>query len=419
MEKLRGIMLGLVIALCSVVLSGCGLLKILPNADKYIREDRDEKWVSDIDYLEQTLPKMHKNLYFKKDEAFFKGNLEELKKKVPEYTDNEINYEMSRIVSQMGDTHTGVNLSVEKMYPISLYWYDEGIYIVDADERYKDLLYSKVISLNEIPIEEVANAFKGVFFTGANENWFKNQVMYYIISEELLKFVGVIQEDEIALQIQKPDGTEEKVMMLPITREEQQPIQDESVYKTPFYQSHPYDNYWYEYLPDKKTMYVCYRSAVQMPEKPTEIFAKELFDAIKEQDVEKLVIDVRENQGGGDPVFTPIYKSIKKSKFNTPDKLFVIIGRKTYSAGMNVAIRLKEKVHATLVGECSGGRPSHYGDTRNFKLPNSQINVRYSTEYIKHMDENLECLEPDVSIGVSAKRVTEGIDEALDWIAIQ
>lgn len=326
---------------------------------------------------------------------------------------------MSRIVSEMGDTHTGVNMSVEKMYPISLYWYDEGIYIVDADERYKDLLYSKVISLNQIPIEEVANAFRGVFFTGANENWFKNQVMYYIISESLLKFVGVIDEDEIALQIQKPDGTEEKVLMMPITREEKQPIQDESVYKTPFYQSHPYDNYWYEYLPDKKTMYVCYRSAVQMPEKPTEIFAKELFDAIKEQDVEKLVIDVRQNQGGSDLVFKPILSKIKKSKLNAQGKLFVILGRKTYSAGMNTAILLKEKTNAILVGEGSGGKPSHYGDTKHFKLPNSQINVNYSTKYIRHMDESLECLEPDVSIGVSAKIETEGADETLNWIAAQ
>lgn len=405
--------------LCSLFLSGCGLFKVLPNPDQYIREDRNEKWISDIDYLEETLPKMHKNLYFKKDKAFFKGSLEALKEKVPKYTDNEINYEMSRIVSEMGDTHTCVNLSVEKMYPISLFWYDEGIYIVDADERYKELLYSKVISLNEIPIEEVANAFKGVFFSGANENWFKNQVMYYMISEELLKFVGIIEEDEIALQIQKPDGTKEKVLMLPITREEQQPIQDERVYKIPFYQSHPYDNYWYEYLPDQKTMYVCYRSAVQMPEKPTEIFAKELFDTIKAQDVEKLVIDVRENQGGSDRVFKPLLSQIKKSKLNAPNKLFVIIGRKTYSAGMNTAILLKEKTNVILVGEDSGGKPSHYGDTRHFQLPNSKINVNYSTEHIKHMDESLESLEPDVSIGVSAKIVTEGVDEALDWIAAQ
>ncbi len=405
--------------LCSLFLSGCGLFKVLPNPDQYIREDRNEKWISDIDYLEETLPKMHKNLYFKKDKAFFKGSLEALKKKVPKYTDNDINYEMSRIVSEMGDTHTCVNLSVEKMYPISLFWYDEGIYIVDANERYKELLYSKVISLNEIPIEEVANAFKGVFFSGANENWFKNQVMYYMISEELLKFVGIIEEDEIALQIQKPDGTKEKVLMLPITREQQQPIQDERVYKIPFYQSHPYDNYWYEYLPDQKTMYVCYRSAVQMPEKPTEIFAKELFDTIKSQDVEKLVIDVRENQGGSDRVFKPLLSQIKKSKLNVPNKLFVIIGRKTYSAGMNTAILLKEKTNAILVGEDSGGKPSHYGDTRHFQLPNSKINVNYSTEYIKHMDESLESLEPDVSIGVSAKIVTEGVDEALDWIATQ
>lgn len=398
------------------VLYDWGIFKTLPKTEEYIKADRNEQWISDIDYLEVALPKMHKNLFFKQSKDFFIDNLEELKAKVPEYTDNEINYELSKIVSYMGDTHTNVNMGVEKMYPLSLFWYDEGIYIVDTDERYKDLLYSKIISLNDRPIEDVAYAFKDVFFSGANENWFKNQVMYYVVSESLLEYVGIIHEEEISLKVQKPDGSKEQINMLPVKNGESRLIQDDSVYTKLLRDGHEYENYWFECLPDEKVMYVNYRCAVQMNDKPSEIFANELEEVLKKEDVEKLVIDLRQNQGGGDPVFTPIFKKIKSSKLNAEGKLYVLIGRKTYSAGMNAAIKLKEKTHATLIGESTGGRPSHYGSTKHFKLPNSGLNVNYSTLYIKHLDEHLESLEPDVKVGVSAEQELNGVDSALDWI---
>lgn len=407
---------GVFICILGIILLGYQLIfNKLPDETAYLCEDRDKQWVKDIEYLETALPKVHKNLYFKQDEAYFMEQLESLKEKVPQYTDEEINFSLSKIVASMGDTHTIVNMGIDKMYPLSLFWYDEGIYIVDASEAYKELLYSKVISINNKPIEEVAEAFKP-FFTGANEQWFKNQVMYYITSEALLKYVGMIEEDEITLKVEKSDGNIEEIDMLPINYDSFKYIEDKSLYKIPFYQTNPNENYWYEYLEESKTLYVCYRRASQMVEKPFEIFTEEVFEVAEANDVEKMVIDVRQNQGGSDLVFKPFLKKLKKSNLNEEGKLYVIMGRKTYSAGLNTVINLKKQTEATLVGEAAGGQPNHYGDTRYFKLPNSQITVNYSTKYIKKWDEDIEIFAPDVEIAVSGELESIGRDSVMEWI---
>ncbi len=406
----------LVIVTVLLSLSGCqSPFSPYPDEKAYLCEDRDQKWIKDIMYLETVLPKEHKNLYFKQGEDYFIGSLEDLKEKVEEYTDEEINFELAKIVANMGDTHTHVNIGIGEQYPFSLYWYDEGIYIVDTTEDYKDLLYSRIISLNGNPMEEVAEAFKP-FFAGANKQWFKNQVMYYIPSPDLLKDLGMIKEEKITLKLETLEGTIKEIGMEPITSEEVQFIQDERVYRLPLYKEHENENYWYEYLPEEKVLYVCYRSAREMPNKPFTIFTDEVFKFIKENEVDKLVIDLRQNQGGGDGVFNPFLKKLKKNTLNTKGKLFVVMGRKTYSAGLNTVIKLKKNTNAILIGEPSGGQPNHYGETKMFRLPNSQLGVSYSTRYIKTLEDDRDYLEPDVLIGVSFETEKTGSDAVLEWV---
>src|SRR3989442_12975880 len=61
--------------------------------------------------------------------------------------------------------------------------------------------------------------------------------------------------------------------------------------------------------------------------------------------------------------------------------LFVITGRLTFSAAMNLASRLEHETHATFVGEPTGSRPNHYGEAATLPLPASAITGRVSTPH--------------------------------------
>ena len=58
----------------------------------------------------------------------------------------------------------------------------------------------------------------------------------------------------------------------------------------------------------------------------------------------------------------------------------VIIGQHTFSSGILDAIQLKQGP-VIFVGEPSGGSPNSYGEVQTLVLPNSQLNVSYSTRY--------------------------------------
>jgi len=193
----------------SLVLFLAGCSKIPPTGP-YLAEDRDSRWVNDIAYLEKTLPEVHKNLFFHLSEEEFHRQLKELKEKVPGYTDQQIEIELSVILAGIGDTHTGSSIGAEYQYPLEFYWFADGIYITGADKEHADLLYARVSTINGQKIEEVANKLRPLL-GAANESWFKTQIVYYLPLPDVLQYFGVSTSEEIELGIEPANGEEKTV----------------------------------------------------------------------------------------------------------------------------------------------------------------------------------------------------------------
>src|SRR5262249_17793719 len=107
---------------------------------------------------------------------------------------------------------------------------------------------------------------------------------------------------------------------------------------TPLYLKNRSASYWFEYLPDSKTVFCQYNAVQNDPKEPLEKFCERLFKHIAENDVERLVIDMRWNGGGNNFLNKPlVHGLIRCDKINRRGKLFVIVGRNTFSAAMNGA----------------------------------------------------------------------------------
>lgn len=93
----------------------------------------------------------------------------------------------------------------------------------------------------------------------------------------------------------------------------------------------------------------------------------------------------------------------------------VIIGRETFSSGILYALQFKERLEAKLYGEPTGGKPSHYGDIQNMVLPNSKLNISYSTKYFSS-NINGDTLNPDYEVELSIEDYIIGSDPVLQKI---
>jgi len=82
---------------------------------------------------------------------------------------------------------------------------------------------------------------------------------------------------------------------------------------------------------------------------------------------------------------------------------------------MMAAVSLREDLHAIVIGEESGSPPNEYGEVKTFTLPNSKIEINYTTKYFRLLeDSDPSSLEPDVPIQRSIVDFLSGEDQALD-----
>ena len=112
-----------------------------------------------------------------------------------------------------------------------------------------------------------------------------------------------------------------------------------------------------------------------------------------------LAIDLRQNSGGD---FTKpreqLIPRLKQRRY-TGAKVFVITGRRTFSAAMVNAIDFRNLLGAVLVGEPPGEKPNSYQENDGMELPRSKM--------------------PDQLITPTWEAFRDRRDEPLEWIARQ
>lgn len=360
----------------------------------------EEKWIEDIEYLRKKLIKNHKNLFFNRTIEEFDEKIEHLKSIVNELDYDEVKVELSAIVASIRDAHTSIMFPVNKYMPIKLYWFEDGIYVIGATEKYKDLLYKKVIEIEGIEIEEVISELSNII-SFENEYFFKAQSMKYIQGADILYGLMIIDSMN-SIKINTNHG---EFVLETVSSNELKYVHKE----LPLYARRANENFWYEYLEEDKKLYIKYNSCREDSGYTLKEKMNGTIKFIEENSIQRLTIDLRNNLGGDSTLIAPLLSYIKSNnEVNKKENLEVIIGRETFSSGLLNAYEFKFQTNATITGEPSGGKPNCYGEILKFTLPNSKFIVSYSTKYYKLIeDDSVMALYPD-------KVIYEKIEEYLN-----
>ena len=83
---------------------------------------------------------------------------------------------------------------------------------------------------------------------------------------------------------------------------------------------------------------------------------------------------------------------------------------------MSNAAQFRQQTAAILVGEPIGERPNSYQEPKEFRLPNSHLIVRYSTQYYEFVKDGEDVIQPDQYIPTSWNGVKAGRDPVLEWV---
>lgn len=399
----------------------CILSTALGCESEYLGGDRDTKWKKDLNYMQKALAKKHVNLFFKTDEKKFNEEIASLKNSVENLNDDEIIAGIYKIVSSVGDSHTSAYKETSTVYPIEFYYFKEGIYVINTTKEYKKSLYAKLVKVNGKDIKELEKDIMPLI-VDENEGMIKKNIPKYLSNPLILHGIKATKEqDKVLFTFEDKDG---KTFSLNVNAVDKSGISKQFIVNKEYDESYPLYmqknnlNYWYKYLEDKKILYFKYNKCQNddKAEKPIEDFITQMLNFMNTHDVNKFVIDMRDNPGGSDKYINPIIEWLKGKKINDKNHLFVIVGRNTFSSAMIDAVLLKQKAKPTFVGEIPSSKPNHYGAVKSFELPNSKIEISYSTQFNKISDDNSNTFIPDKVIDISIKDYIQKKDPVLDYV---
>lgn len=375
-----------------------------------------KQWSEDITYLQNKLPKVHENLFFKTNEKDFNYNINNLKENLDKLNSDEITIQLMKIVASVGDTHTEImNYKSNNIFPFLIYKFKDGYYLTEVDDKYKNLLGDKVLKINNIPIEDIINKVS-ILIPHENKYMVISKAPDYLQVPKVINYITNSKDSLLHLTVVDSNA---KITEINITAVKNSTLNmsslSNSIINKPIYMKSD-KNFWYEYLEGQKTLYCQFNACVINTPSSNDISS--INNIAKENKIEKVIIDLRNNVGGMHlSSNNALVNCIKDNEqINVKNKLFVIIGRNTFSSGILYALDFKQQTNAILYGEPTSGKPASYGDIKNLILPNSKLNITYSTKYFDEKGFDSDTLKPDVEIDTDINSYVNGIDPVVKSI---
>ena len=382
---------------------------------------RAERWREDLHILATELPRRHKEPFFKLARRDFEAAVARLRDEIPGLEDHGIVVGLQRIVALLGDGHTAVGWPEGdarfSRFPLQLFWFDDGLFVTATDPEHERLLRLRVLRIGDSTAEEAAAAV-GALTARENESQIKDDVPGLLVVPEILHALRILPDRQRGRFVfEDPQGETLSLELEPSNREGKPSwiTAYDGISPRPLRLKHREVDYGYEYLAESRTLFLQYNHCRNTDGRPFRGFVEELLAFADRTPVDRVVIDLRYNPGGNSAVMAPLLKGLeRRPALNRRGKLFVLIGRRTYSSAELNAVQLRNRLDAILVGEPTGQKPNAFGEVRKFFLPNSGLKVTYSTRYFKLEPDDPPSLMPAVVIALRSADHFAGRDPVLD-----
>lgn len=374
-------------------------------------------WRADLDTLAREMERIHPNLYWRLSRDEFAAAFAALAAELPYLTDEQIKVGIIRL-GALVDGHSFVDPFQPAigfhLVPLQLYLFADGLYVIDADAAYAHLIGGRVVNIGDL---SAAAALERIAPVVNYENEWSRQfgLPFFAIIPEVLRAYGI----EPRYTVEFPDGTHGT-----ITPTEQSASAYRAWHNThwlialrprsaPLSMQRVDENFWFTYLPDTETLYIQYNAAQARTQSGSSLvqFADDLAAEYIARAPQRLVLDLRYNLGGDDTTYHPLLNWLAA----VPTRLNIIIGRNTFSAGVNFLVELEQRADDLVyVGEPTGSDPLIYASARVARLPNSRIEAMISARNDTVVSgDDRPWIEPDIYIESRAADFFAGIDPAM------
>ena len=274
--------------------------------------------------------------------------------------------------------------------PVRLYFFTDGVFVIDATDDYKALIGSRVLRIGSRSIDELLSELPQ-YVPRDNAMGVKWRGPRTLTGMDFLQALGAADSLESATLTLERDGRKPrtvKVASVPVTDRDLVGLipPPKTTAPTPRYLQRLSTTYWFEPIA-AETLYLQFNGVYNMPGGPSIAdFADSLQKELGKGAVQNLIVDVRLNPGGDLGLYPPLLRVLGAFRASSPrHEIYCIIGRNTFSAAQAFIGDLERFVSPVFVGEPSGSSPNFTGESTGwFELPYSHTRVNISERYHQH-----------------------------------
>jgi hypothetical protein len=323
-----------------------------------------KEWIEDLNYFVSKIEELHPNPYRNYDKEAFYEKLEIIKNQDSDLSKSSMIKVIAYLTSLLNDAHTCVMLSsFNKKVPISFSIMEDKLYIVNIKESNSDALYKEVLFINDIPTNDFLSKLDSYisYETTAYRDFKRCELLnnpyvlecYELINSDIysISYDNNGQIEDINFNY-KEDSYENLVI----------PISDKK--------------YDYKVIEDYNTLYIRYTSCKEEDNYSMQEFANDI-DNIINKGINKVIVDIRNNQGGDSLVIKPLIKVLEQFK---DKELITLVNGGTFSSGMFSLVDLKNIGSIIMGSETGGPTGPRFGNNAKLVLPNSSVRFICSTK---------------------------------------
>lgn len=380
--------------------------------------------LADLDLLVEDLERIHPDPWHGIAREDFVAALDDLKARLAGLSNDEFVVELSRVVALLSragrDGHQfaiPANGAEGAYLPIRVYEFEEGLFITQALPPNADLAGARIVAVAGHPVAEVLDALEPLVPRDGPQTVVEFRPLFFVRGD-ILHGLGLIGEGAVELTVVDPDG-ERAVSVDPVSFDSYEaqfeldaalrlPSRPDTLYLSDYTRIA-----WSRYLAESRTLYLRYAEVHDLGSLDTD-----LRDRGAEPDVDRVVLDLRQNPGGDNHSYPLLLHRLQDYAGAHPGRLFVLIDRITFSAASNFATELEQTTDATFVGEPMGGGLNFWDDVRFIDLRDLAVPMRVgiSTRYWQKSfpDDPRLTIDPDIPVPVRAADYFAGLDPALE-----
>ncbi len=371
--------------------------------------------VSDLDVYAKTIAQNHVSPFTCISKADFFAGIEKLKEGAATTDIDHLLIAWLQLNARIHDEHTNILYEnmVRDRFPFNCYWFEEGIVITKTNADNLKHLFSKVVAINNMPINEVVERIRTIV-PDTNFASLKDNISRYLFDPYVLHGLGITNSRSyIVFTLLNLKNDTVKITPAPAD------VRDihflTGFDKNTFLRSSIQQRYGYRFTDTGNCLYFKYASCMNDKRYPFKALRQRMEEDIDDRKPKKIIIDLRDNGGGRPSLLGPFITYLNSLPQNKKGSIYVLVGRKTFSAAILNTVQLKNETYATIIGEPTSGSVTHFGSVKFMKLPETHITIMYSTQYVATSETYDGSLRPDVLIPERFADYSSGFDAAVNY----